>query len=194
MFYGTYNIELGYSNGPEYQNAFDAIVSASGKCRKHTVQVYDDYGHYIKDMDAEEQRRIYDEESAKFPADKISIYFPEYERLDGESGFDMWGRFCDDVLTHLRKRASKLTTRETDYMFAAHNIGMNSYSVTFPLSAFSTTAIIKIQVWCRLHGAVCVQHLNRFHKCVFSQDWSNLSPDALQEALWVAEKAKTMAR
>lgn len=68
MKYGTYNEELGYSNGPQFDNPFDAINAAWGKCRKHRVQEFDDEGNFIRTLPYHHEVEIWEREAAKAPA------------------------------------------------------------------------------------------------------------------------------
>lgn len=87
MKYGTYNEELGYSNGPEFNNAFDAINSAWGKCRRHSVQEYSDDGAFIRTLSRTEENEIWEREAAKAPAHHRVYLYRAATPLMGHSEF-----------------------------------------------------------------------------------------------------------
>ena len=87
MKYGTYNEELGYSNGPEFDNAFDAINSAWGKCRRHRVQEYSDDGVFLRTLSFTEENEIWEREAVKAPAHYRVYLYRAATPLIGDSEF-----------------------------------------------------------------------------------------------------------
>lgn len=75
MKYGIYNDELGYGFGPEYDNAFEAVIAAWGKCRSHHVVIFDDDGKFLRNMTSDQEVDVYEEGRVKFPANKIYYIF-----------------------------------------------------------------------------------------------------------------------
>ena len=65
MKYGTYNDELGYSNGPQFDTPFEAVEAAWGRCRQHHVIEYDDNGKFVRNLTPDEEVAIFHEHKAQ---------------------------------------------------------------------------------------------------------------------------------
>lgn len=174
MKYGIYNEELGFSNGPEFDNAFDAINDAWGKCRMHTVWEFDDDGKYVRTLSLTEQHEIWEREAAKAPAEYRVYYFPA-AKLGAEQGAHEKNVGIIQPYKDIADKFGIKWGEGTIYSFYGYMPGQKGVvAIGIHVNLFLQRPAAKAAVdWqARATNCPCLRTFNKYHKLVCEESYA----------------------
>lgn len=173
MKYGTYNEELGYSNGPEFDTPFEAINAAWGKCRRHTVWEYDDSGKYVRTLSRTEQHEIYEREAMKAPADYRVYYYPAATPLMNDEAYKK-NKAIIQPYKDIADRFNIEWGEKTIQQFYTDMPGQKGVCAIGIRVALNTHLPLKaaVDVQARTTNCPCLRTFNKYHKLVCEESYS----------------------